>query len=150
MRAPALLDPDTAMKQRIHSMVQANRGVALIEALIGILIFSIGVLGLVGLQVTMTRAQSAAKYRADAAYLSSEIFGIMWSDRAHLSSYVTSSGSACSYQRCADIVNKITAALPQGGVSMDVTPSTGAVNITMTWAVVNEGTRTYVLSTIIQ
>lgn len=128
----------------------ASRGAALIEALVGILIFSIGILGLVGLQAAMTRAQGAAKFRADAAYLSSEIIGAMWVDRPNLANYATSPGSACTYQRCADWVNKVSTGLPQGKVELTPTASTGAVSLTMTWTSTNEGTRTYALSTSIQ
>jgi type IV pilus assembly protein PilV len=124
----------------------ASRGAALIEALVGILIFSVGILGLVGLQATMTRAQGAAKYRADAAYLSSEIIGAMWADKPNLASYA----SPCTgYQRCVDLVNKVSTALPQGNLVLVPSPS-GAVSLTVTWSSANEGTRTYALSTTIQ
>ncbi|MDB5872865.1 MAG: pilus assembly protein PilV [Ramlibacter sp.] len=127
-----------------------SRGIALIEALVGILIFSIGILGLVGLQASMTRAQSAAKYRADAAYLASEIIGVMWVDKPNLASYVTSSGSACTYARCADWIAKVASGLPQGGSQLSVVTTSGVVGLTVTWSVANEGTRSYVLNTTIQ
>lgn len=138
------------MKHSIGSRSKAIRGAALIEALVGILIFSIGILGLVGLQAAMTRAQGAAKFRADAAYLSSEIIGAMWVDRPNLASYATTPATACTYQRCADWVNKVSTGLPQGRVALTPTASTGAVSLTMTWTSSNEGTRTYALSTSIQ
>ena len=138
------------MKQIRCSKPNAVRGAALIEALVGILIFCIGILGLVGLQAAMTRAQGAAKFRADAAYLSSEIIGAMWADRPHLANYVTAPGAACNYQRCADLVNKISSGLPLGSMSMTVTPTTGEIAITVTWSQPNEGTRSYALSTTIQ
>mgnify|MGYP000471049646 CR=1 FL=1 len=62
---------------------RTNKGIALIEALVGILIFTTGILGVVGLQAAMTRAQGSAKARADAAILSSELIGLMWADSAH-------------------------------------------------------------------
>jgi type IV pilus assembly protein PilV len=128
---------------------RAVKGIALIEALIGILIFSIGILGLVGLQATMTRAQSAAKYRADAAYLASEIVGAMWVDIPNLLNYETHPGAVCAYQRCTEWVAKVASGLPQGGSQVSVT-NTGAVGLTVTWSVQNEGTRSYVLNTTIQ
>lgn len=131
----------------MRSNYRTSRGIALIEALVGILIFSVGVLGLVGMQATMTRAQSSAKYRADAAYLSSEIIGTMWADTPNLASYASTAGSACTYQRCADWLGKVAGGLPQGAAQVSVTTSTGDVGITMTWSVANEGTRSYVLST---
>jgi type IV pilus assembly protein PilV len=51
----------------------------LLEALIAILIFSLGVLGVVGMQVSAVSASRDAKYRADAALLANELVGQMWS-----------------------------------------------------------------------
>jgi len=62
-------------------------GVMLLEALVGILIFSIGILALVGLQATAVKNQTDAKYRADASYLTNQIIGQMWLDRANFASY---------------------------------------------------------------
>lgn len=135
------------VRHRMRAKPAAVKGAALIEALVGILIFSIGILGLVGLQATMTRAQGAAKYRADAAYLSSEIIGAMWADKPNLAQYAT---PCTSYQRCADWVNKVSTSLPQGKVVLTPTASTGAVSLTMTWTSSNEGTHTYALSTSIE
>jgi len=120
-----------------------SRGVALIEALIGMLIFSIGVLGLVGLQVSMTRAQTSAKFRTDAAFLSNELMGQLWGDSANLASYVTTPGSNCSYQRCADWVNKVSTGLPSGVATTAVDTSTGMIGMTLTWSVPEEGSHTY-------
>lgn len=61
---------------------RAQAGFTLIEGLVAILIFSIGVLALVGLQVTSIRQSSAAKYRSDASLLVNQLIGEMWvSDR---------------------------------------------------------------------
>lgn len=50
----------------------------LLEALIAILIFSLGVLALVGLQTVSIKQSSEAKYRADAVLLANELIGQMW------------------------------------------------------------------------
>jgi type IV pilus assembly protein PilV len=50
-----------------------QQGVMLIEALIGILIFSIGILALIGMQGTAIKNTTDARYRSDAAYLASSI-----------------------------------------------------------------------------
>jgi type IV pilus assembly protein PilV len=62
-------------------------GVMLLEALIGILIFSIGILAIVGLQAASVKNQADAKYRADASYFANQIIGQIWGDRANLASY---------------------------------------------------------------
>jgi type IV pilus assembly protein PilV len=55
-------------------------GVMLIEALIGILIFSIGILALLGMQGTAVKNTTDAKYRSEAAFLATQIAGQMWVD----------------------------------------------------------------------
>ncbi len=56
-----------------------QRGVMLIEALIAILIFSIGILGIIGLQASAVQQSTDAKNRAEAAYLADQLIGQMWS-----------------------------------------------------------------------
>lgn len=53
-------------------------GVMLIEAMLAILIFSIGVLGIIGLQAAAAKASVDAKYRSEASLLANEIIGRMW------------------------------------------------------------------------
>ena len=55
-------------------------GVMLIEALIGILIFSIGILALLGMQGAAIKNTTDAKYRSEAAFLATQIGGQMWVD----------------------------------------------------------------------
>ncbi len=57
-------------------------GVILLEALLAILIFSLGILALVGLQAAAVKQSADAKYRTEAALLTNEVIGQMWvSDR---------------------------------------------------------------------
>lgn len=108
-----------------------QRGMMLIEVLVSILIFSIGVLALVGLQARMTAAQSDAKYRADASYLANEVIGTMWSDLSHVANY---NGTACGANtRCSDWQSKVTNTLPNGSGSIVVDATTQMVTITVTW-----------------
>ena len=71
----------------------AQGGVALIEAMVAIFIFSIGVLAVIGMQAVAIRTSSDAKYRANAAYLADQLIGRMWADQgvaqANLVNYVT-------------------------------------------------------------
>jgi type IV pilus assembly protein PilV len=120
-------------------------GIALIEALVGILIFAFGVIGLVGLQVAMTRAQGNAKFRADAVYLSSQVVGGMWADRANLGQY--DSANCSSYVPCKDWIDKVASTLPAGSARISTTPSTGVVALTVTWSTTAEGTHSHVVST---
>jgi type IV pilus assembly protein PilV len=53
-------------------------GAMLLEALIAILIFSMGILAVVGLQAASVKASSDAKYRSDASLLANQLIGQMW------------------------------------------------------------------------
>jgi len=67
-------------------------GVMLIEALIGILIFSIGILALLGMQGAAIKNTIDAKYRSEAALLATQIVGQMWVDMDDLDKYRTTGG----------------------------------------------------------
>lgn len=64
-----------------------QRGASLLEAMIGILIFSVGILALVGMQALAIKHMSEAKYRSDAAFFANDIIAQMWVNRASLGSY---------------------------------------------------------------
>ena len=69
------------MKSKPLSRIQS--GVMLLEALIAILIFAIGILGIVGLQATAIKQSTDAQFRSDAGLLTSQLLGDMWlSDRS--------------------------------------------------------------------
>jgi type IV pilus assembly protein PilV len=53
-------------------------GFSLIEGLVSILIFSLGILALVGLQANSMQMSSSAKYRSDASLLANALIGQMW------------------------------------------------------------------------
>ena len=57
-----------------------QRGAYLLEALIGILIFALGVLGIVGLQATSLRTSSDNSLRAEAVFAANQLLGQMWAD----------------------------------------------------------------------
>ena len=64
---------NTARKLR-----SAQGGVMLLEALLGLLIFSLGVLALVAMQSVSISNVSNAKYRVEAALAAEEIMNYMW------------------------------------------------------------------------
>jgi len=66
----------------------SQKGVVLLEAMIAVLIFSMGILAIAGLQGAMVKNTSDAKYRADAAFLAQRRLGLMWADPANLANYV--------------------------------------------------------------
>ena len=64
-----------------------QRGSMLLEALIAILIFSMGILALMGMQVTAINTVSESKHRSDAGFLANRIIGQIWADRANIGTY---------------------------------------------------------------
>lgn len=101
-----------------------QKGVMLLEALVGILIFSIGILAMLGMQAVGIRNTMDSKYRSEAAYLANEIVGQMWVDRANIASYDdTGAGNA----RRTAWNTRVTGLLPQDPAA----PTTTAPMITI-------------------
>lgn len=121
------------------------RGIALIEVLVALLIFMLGVLGLVGLQTSMTRAQTESKSRADAVALANDLIGRMWTDLDNVGAY---SGGGCAEQaRCSEWQNKVAGGLPGGTGAVGVDTGTGDVTVTITWTMPGGSAHKYVTST---
>jgi type IV pilus assembly protein PilV len=66
------------MSRLNQSQRGAQAGFMLLEVLVAILIFAIGVLSLVGLQVASVKDSSQSRYRSDATLLANELVGRMW------------------------------------------------------------------------
>lgn len=91
----------------LQSSLGSQHGSFLIEALIGILIFSLGILALVGMQAAAISAQSDARYRTEASNLAQQMVNNIWLNvnRANPAALQTSlagfehqaSGSNCNY-----------------------------------------------------
>lgn len=84
---------------RTAAAPRRQRGMMLIEALIALLIFSIGILGIIGLQASAVQQSTDAKNRAEAAYLADQLMGRMWVDNrsvANLQAKYQSCGSSCA------------------------------------------------------
>jgi type IV pilus assembly protein PilV len=108
-------------------------GVMLIEALIGILIFSIGILALLGMQGAAIKNTTDARYRSEAAYFANQILGQMWvDDNNQLARYDTANPAA--YLPRDTWVNTVAARLPGvtiGGAlspTIQVGPGAGLVD----------------------
>ncbi len=63
-----------------HANTQQT-GSVILEAMIAILIFSVGILALVGLQATAISNVADAKYRSAAGFLADQIVGTVWATR---------------------------------------------------------------------
>lgn len=75
------------------------RGAVLLEAFIAVLLFSMGMLALVGVQAAALKNTADAKNRTEAAYLASQIIAQMWVENpSNLAAYAHNpSGSNCAF-----------------------------------------------------
>lgn len=117
-----------------------QKGSMLLEALIAILIFSFGILGIVGLQAASIKNGSEAKYRSDASFLANELIGMMWADRANITT---------SYAAPSDWTSRVAATLPSGAgavvvaIDPNVSPQLRAT-VTVQWALPGDAQHTFV------
>lgn len=107
----------TVFKQ---SSLDSQQGVVLLEALIAILIFSMGVLAIVGLQAAMIKNTSDARFRSEAGFIAQQRIGLIWSDPANPGTYLE------------DTPTDISAVLP-GGTRTTVQTSPGEFRVTVNW-----------------
>ena len=96
-----------------HSLpTKTQCGFMLLEVLVAILIFALGVLGLVGLQANAVAQSGQAKYRADATLLSNDLIGRMWVSDRSFAALTAGFGSAGLGVPYADFTTRVAAALP--------------------------------------
>jgi type IV pilus assembly protein PilV len=66
-----------------------QKGSALLEGLVAVMIFSFGLLGIAGFQMSMTRQTTNIQYRLEASSLVSSAMGDMEADSTQLTCYTT-------------------------------------------------------------
>lgn len=130
-----------------HSSLKRQQGSVLLEALIAVLIFSMGIIALMGLQAVSIKNSVDAKYRADAAYLANQIIGQMWVDRSNLDAYAhypagancAPTGAASALANVTNWLTQTTAALPGAtGTKQQISVTTPLANtrqvtVTVCW-----------------
>lgn len=131
--------------RRLRQRRAARRsgGFVMLEALVAGLIFAVGVLGVVGLQASMSQAQTTSQFRGEATYLASELIGLLWADLPGLTNYNTA--QCAGYARCNDWANKVTRTLPGATTAVAVNAGTGVVTISITWTT-RTGVQSYTTS----
>lgn len=125
-----------------------QRGTTLIESLVGILIFSIGIVGNLGLMAQMTRAQGGAQFKSQASMLSAEIVAVMWADSGANQVRYTTPGTCIAHDRCNEWTQKVARSLP-GGTGAVQALGGGAVNVTIGWKIPGDGEHSYAVQTTI-
>jgi len=124
-----------------------QRGVMLIEALVAVLVFIVGVLGIIGLQAKMVTNVSETKYRSDAAYLANQIVGRMWVDQANLSQYdTTNTGSYAERDNWRTAVGNV---LPAGTATITI-GANNIVTVNIIWQAAGQAQHRHTLSTQVQ
>lgn len=116
--------------------IHAQSGVMLIEAMVGALIFLVGIIALMGMQAAAMSTTSEAKYRSDAAYYASQIISRIWTDRTNVAGYHTCSGGVVN-QEVTYWRAEVAASLPGASAvsnlpSVCVVSSAGGFDITVT------------------
>ncbi|MCC7546496.1 MAG: hypothetical protein IT532_01895 [Burkholderiales bacterium] len=96
------------MHHRAFSTKQG--GALLLEAMIAILLFSLGVLSLVGMQAMAVTNVSEAKYRTDASFYANQIIGQIWVNRDNIADYDYAGGAPSAALE--PWLDQVTAALP--------------------------------------
>lgn len=115
----------TGGTRRAHAPRQAcARGITLIEVLIAIVLFSFGLLGLVGLQARATQYSMAAEDSNRAALLANEVVSTMWTaGTITLDAAVVDAWNA-------RVGNPTTGGLPNGQGTVAITGDVATVTVT--------------------
>jgi type IV pilus assembly protein PilV len=119
---------------------KSQQGVMLLEAMVAILIFSIGIVAVMGMQAASIAQVTQAKFRTDASYLANQILGKMWVDMPNVPSYGT-----VGYSGRVAWDTVVANSLPNGAAAITVAgnpiPASGGgatVTITITWKLPEE------------
>jgi type IV pilus assembly protein PilV len=112
-------------------IARAQRGMALLECLMALLIFSVGLLGLLGLEARVMNTSTNSENRNRAAMIASEVASQMW-----LHDTVVPTAPAI-VAAGANAANQTLGGLPGGAVTVTQIGTTNAADITVTWQEVN-------------
>lgn len=108
-------------------------GVMLLEVLIALLIFAIGILGLVGMQAIAIKLTADSKYRGEAAMFADQLINQMWADdrsNAALVANYSSGSNGPKYTQWKSEINAATTGLP-GATSHPPTVTIDGDNVVM-------------------
>lgn len=117
-----------------------QQGMMMIEALIGILIFSFGILAMMGLQAISIKNTIEAKYRTEASFEANKIIGQMWTECGktctNLSAYDTTSGTSANMTAWRTEVAALLPGVVVGGTNSPTIQVAGnTVTVTVFWKI---------------
>jgi type IV pilus assembly protein PilV len=119
-------------------IARAQHGMALLECLMALLIFSVGLLGLLGLEARVMNISTDSENRGRAAMLANEVASQMW-----LNNTVTPATTAYN-NLLLNAGDQTQGGLPGGVVTVNQIGTTNAADITVTWQEINATASTLV------
>ena len=140
------------MMNKLSASRDSQKGVILIEALIAILIFSIGILAAVGMQSIAVKNVTESRSRSEAAFYANQLLAQMWLDQNidPTSGANTSNVTGTNYNypggpsvptRLSDWAARVSARLPGSTQKVTITnesPSGATVTIEIDWQLPQE------------
>jgi type IV pilus assembly protein PilV len=122
-------------------MKYSQKGVMLLEAMIAILIFSMGILAIIGMQARSIALVSDSMFRSQASFLTNEIIGQIWVNRVASNNAATNNVVNFAYPggsapELAAWITKVHAELPGSEANpptIAVVTATNTVTVTVRW-----------------
>jgi type IV pilus assembly protein PilV len=118
----------------------AQRGMALLECLMALLIFSVGLLGLLGLEARVMGISTDSENRGRASMIASEVASQMWLNNTV--DLAVLAGTPAYIALLARVADQTQGGLP-GGLPPAVVPvpgTTNAADITISWTEISDAT----------
>ena len=116
--------------------IQFQSGALMLEVLLSILIFAVGILAVVALQARSVSTLTQSQDRANASLVSSQTLGFLWSRRNIASSFIGTYTGAGSSD-----LDKLAKSLPNGTIIVaNATGSTSDYIVTIRWRAPGQAT----------
>lgn len=142
-----------------------EKGIALIEVLVAVLVLAVGLLGMAAMQVQSSQMTNGAEQRTQAVLLTADMMDRIRANRGNATDYngisvdpatttcstsYTPSGTATvSANDASAWANLVVCLLPEGTGTVAVNGVTGAVTVTVDWAKTDEEGTAVTLRTVI-
>lgn len=138
------------------------RGFTIVEVMVALLVFSLGVLGLVGLQGGAVRFSSDARQRADATFLADQLMArALISDPATLAAFAhqpggaacAPSGDASTHATVTAWLGEVSELLPQATAAKQqvvVNAATGQLTVRLCWRNGSDGAHSLEVTNVLQ
>jgi type IV pilus assembly protein PilV len=124
-----------------RSLRRRALGMSLIEVMVSMAIFAVGVLGLFSAHANAFNSYADAKYRADATMLADQLISEIWVDRANVADYAYAGGGQATLTRISPWLARLRQALPTADAVVQVAGT--QVQVTVTWQPRNGDARTH-------